>query len=150
MPSGLVVLYVPSDPKEAPHFVRLARKGIGMTVVFLHPNGQLYKLPHYADLKRYERDCGPQTWPVMGGAKRTCEGGCCAWFAVDVEDDGKDILDKLDLDEDREAGERPKYDTFLVRHGDEEEIKAKEFMEEGLEHIKKDGHGWLGRAQLYK
>ena len=86
----------------------------------------------------------------MGGAKRTCEGGCCAWFAVDVEDDGKDILDKLDLDEDREAGERPKYDTFLVRHGDEEEIKAKEFMEEGLEHIKKDGHGWLGRAQLYK
>ena len=150
MPTGLLVLHVPSNPRESPQFVRLARKGIGMSVVFLHPNGQLYKVPHYSDLKGYERDCGPQTAPVMGGAQRTCEGGCCAWFTVDVDDDGKDVLDKLDLDEDQELDERPKHDVFLVRHGSDGDAQAKTFMHEGLEHIKKDGRGWLGKARLYK
>ncbi|CAF9907450.1 MAG: hypothetical protein HETSPECPRED_007131 [Heterodermia speciosa] len=150
MPSGLVILYVPSNPKETPQFVRLARKGIGMNVVFLHPNGQLYKIPHYADLKGYVRDCGPQTAPVMGGGKRTCEGGCCAWFTIDVDDDGKDILDKLELDDEQDTGDRPKHDIFLVRHGTEGETNARKFMEEGLDHIKKNGRGWLGKAALYR
>ena len=149
MPSGIVILYVPSDPKETPQFVRVARKGIGMTAVFLHPNGRLYKIPRYADLRGYERDCGPQTTPVMGGAKRTCEGGCCAWFTVDVDDDGKDILDKLELDDEQDIGDRPKHEVFLVRHGAEGETNARKFMEEGLDHIKKDGRGWLGKAHLY-
>ncbi|KAL8797793.1 MAG: hypothetical protein Q9195_000145 [Heterodermia aff. obscurata] len=150
MPSGLVILYVPSNPRETPQFLRLARKGIGRTVVFLHPNGQLYKIPHYADLKGYERDCGPQTAPVMGGSKRTCEGGCCAWFTIDVGDDGKDILDQLELDDEQDMGERPKRDIFLVRHGTEGETNARKFMEEGLEHIKKNGRGWLGKAEVYR
>ena len=150
MPTGLVILYVPSNPKEAPHFVRLARKGISRAVVFLHPNGQLYKVPHYCDLKGYERDCGPQTAPVMGGAKRTCEGGCCAWFMIDAEDDGKNVLDRLELDDEQVIRDRTKHEIFLVRHGAEGETNAREFMEEGLEHIKKDGRGCLGKAELYK
>ena len=66
MPSGLLILHVPPNPKESPQFVRLARKGIGgMKVVFLHPNGGLYKVPQYTDLKGHQRDCGPQTAPVF-------------------------------------------------------------------------------------
>ena len=122
-----------------------------MTVVFLHPNGQLYKFPHYSELEGYKRDCGPQTAPVMGGAKRTCEGGCCAWFTIDVDDHGKDVLDKLEVDDDDQGADgRLKYDVFLVRHGAEGKVKAKEFMQEGLNHIRNDGRGFLGRAKLFR
>ena len=65
MPSGLLILHVPSNPKESPQFVRLGRKGIGRKVIFLHPNGEYYKVPQYTDLQGHERDCGPQTAPVF-------------------------------------------------------------------------------------
>ena len=63
MPSGLLILHVPSNPEEAPQFVRLGRKGISRKVFFLHPNGEYYKVPQYTGLMGHERDCGPQTAP---------------------------------------------------------------------------------------
>lgn len=90
MSPALHVLYIPPSPYEAPQLVRLARKGLSRTIVFLHPNGELYELPGCGELKSYERDCGPSTQPVFGG-KRACEGGCCAWFTTDAGED--EVLD---------------------------------------------------------
>jgi len=142
MPPALHVLYIPPDPAEAPQFVRLARKGLGRTVVFLHPNGELYKLPSYALLKGYERDCGPLTTPVFGG-KRACEGGCCGWFSTEAQE--AEILDYVLMGE---KGERPKKEVLLVRHGDVE-CNAVKFLEEGLQAIRSEGRGWLGQASVY-
>ena len=102
MPSGLLILHVPSNLEESAQFVRLARKGFGRKVIFLHPNGEFYKVPQYTNLKGHERDCGPQTapvfvstpmtirilpwtnlWGLQGAAKRTCEGGCCGELSID-------------------------------------------------------------------
>jgi len=142
MPPALHVLYIPPDPAEAPQFVRLARKGLGRTVVFLHPNGELYKLPSYVLLKGYERNCGPLTAPVFGG-KRACEGGCCGWFSTEAEEG--EILDYVLTGE---KGKRPKKEVLLVRHGDVE-CNGVKFLEEGLEAIRSEGKGWLGRASVY-
>lgn len=47
-----------------------------------------------------------------------------------------------------EKGERPKKEVLLVRHGDVE-CTAVNFLEEGLEAIRKEGRGWLGKASVY-
>lgn len=157
MPS-IHILYVSADPDKGPQFVRLARKGFTRTVVFTHPKGETYKLPsstllkgynalyefpNYALFQGYERDCGPATAPVFGGT-RACEGGCCGWFSTDAEED--EILDYVMAGE---KGERPKHDIFLVRHGDVETTEAR-FLEEGLEAIRTDGRGWLGKPKAYQ
>ena len=81
--------------------------------------------------------------PVFGG-KRACEGGCCAWFSTEADED--EILDFVQTGE---RGERPKHEVFLVRHGDVE-CSEKRFLEEGLEALRTDGRGWLGKARIWR
>ena len=195
MPSGLLILHVPSNLEESPQFVRLGRKGISRKVVFLHPNDDFYKVPQYTDLKGHERDCGPQTAPVfvsppvITGAfalntglglifgiyravlreharvvavvsihrdisplqEQADPGYLPGWFTTDIGD-----LDKLEIYEFLDFPTRPKCDVFFVRHGVDGETKARQFMQEGLEYLKKDGkdgHGhrsYLGDARLYE
>ena len=85
------------------------------------------------------------TFRTQGSTQRICEGGCCAWFMVDVE-----FEDKLQRQQFRNFEDRPAHDVFLVRHGAKVETDADVFMKEGLDHIKSSGSGWFGRAKPYK